>query len=318
MLIRCWPQAYTLRPPFWYIEKEVHVIVRVSQGEQVKQPTVEECRGLELSDALWSTMEACWATPASRRPSAMELVEALHEMTSSDGVSPSLLSLPSGHLSRSHGLERSRSYAHGQTKVASVLVLRRSTSDSRLRWNKRKNSQIPGSLAGPPLPTQQLANHVRLPNGPREKNYQVKDPRKHLVHGRPLPNPPDPWQRIRPDPQKPLPTLPGKFQGQGTLQFRIRRGFWNRRGDHLTADLQVVYAPEDLASPPELADYPSEEVGYRDHDGTFVPYDGERPELPESLPSRGKPPKKPYAEVSESVLRLAVSQPIFDPAPNSL
>ncbi|KAF7318221.1 hypothetical protein HMN09_00330500 [Mycena chlorophos] len=74
---------------------------------------------------------------------------------------------------------------------------------------------------------------------------------------------------------------------------RIRRGMWNRRGDHLTMDGFIVYAPPSIAYPDELADYPAETVGYRDHLGVEIMY-MERPELPESLPRYGQPPLQPY------------------------
>jgi hypothetical protein len=83
---------------------------------------------------------------------------------------------------------------------------------------------------------------------------------------------------------------------------RRRKGFWNRRGDHLTADLQVVYAPDEYANPADLADYPSPVQGYLDHTGVFLKYDANRPELQDSLPRHGRPPKRPYPSVSFSSL----------------
>jgi hypothetical protein len=61
---------------------------------------------------------------------------------------------------------------------------------------------------------------------------------------------------------------------------RVRRGFWNRRGDHLTWDLQVVLAPQDRWYPTELEDYPAPREGYLDHFGVQLPYNPNRPELP--------------------------------------
>jgi hypothetical protein len=61
-----------------------------------------------------------------------------------------------------------------------------------------------------------------------------------------------------------------------------------------------VYAPPDRAFPAELAAYPLEEVGYRNHDGAWLQW-AERPELPESLPRRGRAPERPYDDVSESL-----------------
>ena len=86
----------------------------------------------------------------------------------------------------------------------------------------------------------------------------------------------------------PPPTPPPK-----SYDIRIRRGYWNRRGDHLTKEGYLVYAPADKAYPPELITYPPETEGYQDEKGSYtkcVP----RPELPESLPRHGKPPEYPY------------------------
>ncbi|EIN08825.1 hypothetical protein PUNSTDRAFT_143531 [Punctularia strigosozonata HHB-11173 SS5] len=73
-----------------------------------------------------------------------------------------------------------------------------------------------------------------------------------------------------------------------------RRGFWNRRGDHLTADMCIVYAPPDRKYPPELADYPHERDGFEDEYGMFIQWDQNRPELPDSLPRMGRLPLRPY------------------------
>ncbi|KAF8198585.1 hypothetical protein BJ912DRAFT_30614 [Pholiota molesta] len=74
---------------------------------------------------------------------------------------------------------------------------------------------------------------------------------------------------------------------------RVRRGYWNRRGDHLTPEGYIVYAPLNMAYPAELVAYPSEEEGYRNHDGVLCQW-AERPELLESLPRRGRAPERPY------------------------
>jgi hypothetical protein len=47
-----------------------------------------------------------------------------------------------------------------------------------------------------------------------------------------------------------------------------RKGFWNRRGDHVTADGYIVYAPPDLVYPPDLDGYPDgKDEGYMNEDG---------------------------------------------------
>jgi hypothetical protein len=105
----------------------------------------------------------------------------------------------------------------------------------------------------------------------------------------PLPPPPVEFSLTSAPPLR-VPTPP-----PGTYSHRVRLGFWNRRGDHVTQDkLYVVYAPPDRADPPELADYPDPEDGYRNHRNEFILFDPGRPELPHSLPRHGRPPFYPY------------------------
>ncbi|KIM38386.1 hypothetical protein M413DRAFT_245421 [Hebeloma cylindrosporum] len=80
-----------------------------------------------------------------------------------------------------------------------------------------------------------------------------------------------------------LPTPPGL----------VRRGYWNRRGDHLTPDGCIVYPPLGMQYPEELKMYPFEDEGYQSHSGLFISY-VRRPELPQSLAKHGKPPERPY------------------------
>ncbi|KAJ7749316.1 hypothetical protein DFH07DRAFT_888598 [Mycena maculata] len=103
----------------------------------------------------------------------------------------------------------------------------------------------------------------------------------------PLPDPPQEPTR------NPNFTLPVQRSPPASYRVALRKGLWNRRGDHLTVDGFVVYAPLDRAYPDELRDYPAETVGYRDHLGGEIPYI-DRPELPESLPRFGQAPRQPY------------------------
>jgi len=110
----------------------------------------------------------------------------------------------------------------------------------------------------------------------------------------------------------PLPTPPQERRGpgfslppaqlpeppQGTYSRQLRYGFWNRRGDYLTMDKYVVYAPPGHTNPPDLKGYPSPTDGYMDHYGNFLKYDPTLRELPESLPRQGQPPQLPYDKVS--------------------
>jgi hypothetical protein len=73
----------------------------------------------------------------------------------------------------------------------------------------------------------------------------------------------------------------------------------------------VVYAPTELAYPDELKDYPYEDVGYRDEFGSELKYDPDRPELPDSLPLKGKPAVKPYRSVSDSIPNNTLSNLVY-------
>jgi hypothetical protein len=110
----------------------------------------------------------------------------------------------------------------------------------------------------------------------------------------PLPTPP----QERREPGFSLPPHQQRKPPPGTYYRTLRYGFWNRRGDHLTNDMYVVYAPPAHANPRDLDKYPLPTEGYLDHFGTFVKYDAARRELPESLPREGRPPKFPYEKVS--------------------
>ena len=109
----------------------------------------------------------------------------------------------------------------------------------------------------------------------------------------PLPTPP----QERRDPGFSLPPPQQAKPPRGTYRHTVRYGFWNRRGDYLTMDKYVVYAPHNRANPQELKGYPAPTEGYKDHYGNFVKYDPLRSELPESLPRQGLPPVLPYDKV---------------------
>ena len=97
--------------------------------------------------------------------------------------------------------------------------------------------------------------------------------------------------------------IPPPTPPPASYDIRIRRGYWNRRGDHLTKEGYLVYAPVDKAYPPELMTYPPETEGYQDEKGSYTKYVA-RPELPESLPRHGKPPEYPYEVVSVLLFKL--------------
>ena len=137
------------------------------------------------------------------------------------------------------------------------------------------------------------------PRSPDDPSPQQRDLRpspypSSSANRRENPLPPPPMERpslaaSQPPVQEPPPT---------NWSRRVRLGFWNRRGDHLTSSMYVVYAPAGRTYPAELREYPSESEGYADQHRTFIPWSRDRPELPASLPNRGRPPAQPYDSVS--------------------
>jgi hypothetical protein len=77
----------------------------------------------------------------------------------------------------------------------------------------------------------------------------------------------------------------------------VRRGYLNRRGDHLTPDGYVTFPPPSMQYPEELRMYLFENEGYRNHSGLFISY-VRRPELPQSLSKYGNLPERPYESAS--------------------
>ncbi|KAJ7598713.1 hypothetical protein C8J56DRAFT_914758 [Mycena floridula] len=98
--------------------------------------------------------------------------------------------------------------------------------------------------------------------------------------------------------QRTSPSSGGQRSSRSSPRKRMRKGFWNQRGDHLTASGYIVYAPEDRAYPEELRDYPDGRDGYRDEFGIVMGW-VQREELEESLPKYGKPPPRPYESFVE-------------------
>ena len=114
-------------------------------------------------------------------------------------------------------------------------------------------------------------------------------------------------KRSAPDNLYPLQNSPFPINSTSFLNFNlaqrtptptgsVRRGYWNRRGDHLTRDGFVVFPPPKMQYPEGLRAYPFETQGYQDHSGSFIAY-VRRPELPQSLSKHGKPPERPYESV---------------------
>ncbi|PPR08252.1 hypothetical protein CVT24_001294 [Panaeolus cyanescens] len=125
----------------------------------------------------------------------------------------------------------------------------------------------------------------------------------------PLPQPPQPFGASHgsshtqvmhvtsPTPKRPVthpqPTSP-PIKLPSKSPKRVRKGFWNRRGDHLTEDGYIIYAPDEHKFPPELSSYPLPTDGFQDHTSMWTRF-CPRPELPGSAPGKnGEPPKYPY------------------------
>ncbi|KAG6856328.1 hypothetical protein H0H87_005529 [Tephrocybe sp. NHM501043] len=105
------------------------------------------------------------------------------------------------------------------------------------------------------------------------------------------PNTPQTYDENRPAPIKPVTVY--HPPGPVTPRAGARRGYWNRRGDHCTKEGYVVFAPHDQTYPDDLAGYPENE--YENEIKHRIAFDPKRPELPESLPRHGQPPRRPYS-----------------------
>lgn len=124
----------------------------------------------------------------------------------------------------------------------------------------------------------------------RPAEYRSPSSAEHRPSSKnPLPAPPEESRFVPPSMMSP-PSVMSPSSGRK----RRRRGYWNRRGDHLTADGYLIYAPAKHSYPGELRHYPDGENGYMNEDGRTARYSATRPELPESLPRLGRPPDRPY------------------------
>ncbi|KAJ7039885.1 hypothetical protein C8F04DRAFT_282010 [Mycena alexandri] len=202
-------------------------------------------------------------------------------------------STPLSASSSSSSMTGVSSFVEEPASMLSPLVLPASTHKHSNRGLGR-HSSVPvvsssSSLSAIPEGSADSSRHS--PNHPQRRSQHTSPaaPGPTLTPPRvnPLPTPPQELGR------HPGITLPVQRTPPPSYRVAVRKGLWNRRGDHLTVDGFVVYAPVDRAYPDELRDYPAEAVGYRDHHGAEVGY-LDRPELPESLPRFGQPPRQPY------------------------
>ncbi|KAF5346380.1 hypothetical protein D9756_011400 [Leucocoprinus leucothites] len=64
------------------------------------------------------------------------------------------------------------------------------------------------------------------------------------------------------------PSPPKSSPSKSSKGHKRRKGFWNRRGDHVTAEGYIVYAPGHLVYPKDLDDYPDgKDGGYKNENG---------------------------------------------------
>ena len=142
----------------------------------------------------------------------------------------------------------------------------------------------------PPLFIPPRYSRSPSPSSPRHRRSRAVSPS--------LSSSSSPPPQERRDPGFSLPPPQQRKPPRGTYRHRVRDGFWNRRGDHLTMDRYVVYAPHNRVNPQELKSYPAPTEGFKDHLGNFVKYDPLWKELHESRPWNGLLAVSPYAKVS--------------------
>ncbi|KAF9456876.1 hypothetical protein BDZ94DRAFT_1292664 [Collybia nuda] len=268
-------------------------------------------------DSLSSRMErmgtsssAPHATPLSRHSSSSSFTSSISDSSSSISGVSSFVDEPASILSPLMGatpkpstrpIERHHTYPDvGRDPILSTIAesppRNRATptphhrqqrytppdsyepySSSPSRRSSRSPKQTPprdGSRSVIPPPANGSNSTLYLPPNPLVANPLPPPPRE--VRYLPISPPP----RVGPPPAN---------------RKRVRKGFWNRRGDHLTTTGYIVYAPPDQADPEDLKDYPEAGDAYKDNFGTIVEHNPNRPELPESLPRYGKPPEQPYS-----------------------
>ncbi|KAF9240474.1 hypothetical protein BU15DRAFT_87678 [Melanogaster broomeanus] len=169
-----------------------------------------------------------------------------------------------------------------------------SSPDPSPRPRNRRSPYASSRQSPEPSPRYRDAHASPYAGGPSPgPSPRTRDPRPSSYSSsgrRDNPLPPPPVERPNLEASRP----PVQEAPPSTYSRKVRMGLWNRRGDHLTRNSFVVYAPQDREFPEELRDYPNEREGYKDQFGCFVPWLKERPELPASLPYHGRPPAQPY------------------------
>jgi len=100
-------------------------------------------------------------------------------------------------------------------------------------------------------------------------------------------------------PPVPVPPLPTdathryRTSSSGARKVRVRQGFWNRRGDCVTADGRYyIRAPPEHQNPPDLSHL--HQYHFSSYDGRTIPYGRRMKEYPDSMSKRGQPPRYPF------------------------
>ncbi|KAJ7669046.1 hypothetical protein B0H17DRAFT_1087231 [Mycena rosella] len=246
--------------------------------------------------------QSIYGPPTSHGSIDSQLADRFEQLsTQSNPLSrQSSLPTPLGAQPTSSSMTGAASFVDEPSSMLSPLVGIGSSNHKHSSRPLGRHSSVP--VVGP---SSSLSAIPEAPSDPTRRSPHHHHHSRHtsppalgLVH-RPALTPP----RLNPLPEPPQelgrnPGIAPPVQRTPPAQYRVavRKGLWNRRGDHLTMDGFVVYAPVDRAYPEELRDYPAEAVGYRDHLGSEVGYLATRPELPESLPRFGQPPRQPYEQ----------------------
>ncbi|KAG2152754.1 hypothetical protein DEU56DRAFT_775819 [Suillus clintonianus] len=259
-------------------------------------PHASASRGLSVPEPL----SRHHSLPTTSSPSSMGFLSAFTEdMASvlSPLINPAQRSVATGSLSRSR-TEPVIPPAHLTTIPESMSSSTHPSADDffyplSVPADSDEESPEP-SPSRDRVRTREMERERERDHGRRRERSQEYERANRLTpyntSSRPNPLPPPPMERPNPAASAP----PHQSPEPAHYTRRVRKGFWNRRGDYLTANSYVVYAPEDKAYPAELQHYPNETEGYKDQYGAFVPYLLERPELPASLPYHGRPPAQPY------------------------
>lgn len=257
------------------------------------------------------TPESRSSSAATARPSASQTYTTSHEVKTSSATreSPATSPYDSRHPP-SHITSSSSPYGQYSSRTSSTRpspssqpasTMARSSSQGQSPMYSSQSHARSGSASVP---------HASTTNGHSPSGYSSRSggssSSSRQTHsssgsGNPLPAPPQPVSIPRTPRTPHTVSASSSAQAHGDANRRhMRKGFWNRRGDHLTGDLQVVYAPAHRVNPPDLQMYPSPTEGYLDHQGVFLQYDPNRPELKDSLPRHGRPAMRPYDSVRAS------------------